>query len=137
MNFGDESAADENSFDINVIPLIDVLLVLLIFFMASSSFVASGGIDVRLPKAAAQISLQEAKKVIVTVQPSGEIQVDGKTSAPEGLGDLFKAASESTPKPMLVLRADEKTEHGVVVHILDLAKAQGLDDVAIATVPNH
>ena len=135
MRFVDDAITDELAFDINVIPLIDVLLVMLIFFMTSASFVASGGLDVKLPQAASQSSAEESKKLTVTVASSGEIQLDGRSVAAPALRELFREAAARPLKPVLVLRADEKVEHGTVVRILDEARSEGLEQIAIATVP--
>ena len=135
MKFADDASNDEILFDINVIPLIDVLLVLLIFFMASASFVAAGGIDVHLPKSSMHSQLTETKSVSVTVDRAGAVQVDGRNVSLDELKGYFRSVAAQTPRPLVVVRADEKAEHGSVVRVLDEAKVEGLEEVAIATAP--
>jgi biopolymer transport protein ExbD len=135
VRFRDDTFGDELQFEINVIPLIDVLLVMLIFFMTSASFVASGGLDVKLPQAASQLSKSEENRLAVTVTSQGAIDIDGKAVTLEEVAKIFRSAAGRSPRPLLVLRADEKVEHGVVVRILDEARANGLEELAIATLP--
>ena len=133
MRFGStKGGSEEEAFDINVIPLIDVLLVLLIFFMVSSSFVAASGFDVKLPSATQSLPATQAENLTVSVNRSGVFAFQGKEISREELERIFQSASSKNPKPLLIIRADEHTEHGSVVALLDLAKRSGLEDVAIA-----
>ena len=133
MNFSRGEIEEEISFDINVIPLIDVLLVLLIFFMASASFIANGGLDVKLPASSNQSKSASAEQLRIVVLQDGSLQFEGKTLSEVELVARLKAnigKSES-----VVIRADEKTEHGNVVRAMDAAKSAGFEKVAIATTP--
>jgi biopolymer transport protein ExbD len=133
MNFSRSEIEEEISFDINVIPLIDVLLVLLIFFMASASFVANGGLDVKLPASSNQSKNAATGQLRIVVLQDGTLQFDGKSVTEEELIQRLKAnlgKSES-----VVIRADEKSEHGSVVRAMDAAKSAGFEKVAIATTP--
>jgi biopolymer transport protein ExbD len=133
MNFSRGEIEEEISFDINVIPLIDVLLVLLIFFMASASFVANGGLDVKLPASNNQTKSAASAQLRIVVLTDGTMQFEGKSVTDSELVERLKAnigKSES-----VVIRADEKTEHGSVVRAMDAAKSAGFEKVAIATTP--
>lgn len=130
----DDALLDEDTFDINVIPLIDVLLVLLIFFMASSSFVAAGGIDVKLPSSHGQATPDQPKSVTITLTKAGELLLDNKPISFDTFRESLGNFARQEQKPLLIIRADEKAEHGSVVRILDEAKIRGLNEVAIATM---
>lgn len=131
MNFLGESSSDEMEFDINVIPLIDVLLVLLIFFMASASFVASGGIDVKLPNSSTQSKGRGEESLRVNVLRDGSIEFTGKRVSPSELTSLLRPSA--APEQIVVIRADESAEHRFVVSAMDAIKAAGFEKVAIAT----
>ncbi len=133
MKFSSEQSEEEMTFDINVIPLIDVLLVLLIFFMVSASFVASGGLDVKLPSSTAQSKNRNDDSLRVNVLRDGQIQFDGKTLAVTALAETLRSKAGSNPNATVVIRADEKAEHGFVVEAMNAAKEAGLEKVAIAT----
>ena len=135
MRFYDDSAEIE-TFDTNVIPLIDILLVLLIFFMTSSSFIASGGIDVKLPKASQQRSAEAKTSLVVSLGSNGKLSLEKEEMTIEQLPIKLKerlVAGEAAPT--VILRADEKAEHGLVVSVLDAIKGSGINEVGIAAVP--
>lgn len=133
MNFSRGEIEEEISFDINVIPLIDVLLVLLIFFMASASFIANGGLDVKLPASNNQVKNDAGDQFRIIVLKDGTLQFNGATVTEEELIDKLKAHQEKGE--IVVIRADEKSEHGDVVRAMDAARSAGFLKVAIATTP--
>jgi len=133
MNFSRGETEEEISFDINVIPLIDVLLVLLIFFMLSASFVANGGLDVKLPASNNQSKNASTEQLRIVVLKDGTMQFEGKTVTEDQLIDRLKANQGKSES--VVIRADEKSEHGSVVRAMDAAKSAGFEKVAIATTP--
>lgn len=114
-------------------PLIDVLFLLLIFVMLSSSFVKVSGIKVDLPAVEAQRSLS-VEKVVVTVDRNGQIFFKSSPITMEGLkqqmGDLNTASDSAT----IILRADTKTPFGTVAKIMSLAEEARLN-VFVATIP--
>lgn len=132
MPFVDESALDDIPSDINVIPLIDVLLVLLLFFMASASFIATGGLDVKLPSANSQFQAARDESLIVSVDKEGRIEFAGKPVAVEALAGIFKSQAEGGKSKTVIVKGDENAHHGVIVSVLDAAAQAGLTDIAIA-----
>src|SRR5262245_13746831 len=119
---------------INVTPLVDVVLVLLIIFMVTAKIIVSQGLPMDLPKAASGEEVQTVFSV--------ELTADGKTvvdSAPipsdEDIGKLAKAAKQKTKDLRAVIRADKKVEHGRVIHVLDLLKRAGVAKIAFAVSP--
>jgi len=135
MNFSRGEMEEELSFDINVIPLIDVLLVLLIFFMASASFVANGGLDVKLPTSANQTKGAAGEPLRILVSKDGALSFEGKLVSQEELVAMLRR--HDNKRETVVIRADEKSEHGAVVRAMDSAKSAGFDKVAIATAPKQ
>ena len=120
---------------INVTPLVDVTLVLLIIFMVTAKILVSQGMLMDLPKAATGESIQTVFSV--------ELAADGRTrvdSEPvkddEAVGDLAKAARGKNKDLRAVIRADSKVEHGRVIHVLDLLKRAGVAKIAFAVAPN-
>ena len=120
---------------INVTPLVDVMLVLLIIFMVTARIIVSQGMPMDLPKAASGESVQTVFSV--------ELTVDGKTvvdSAPvandEAIPGLAKRAKEKNKDLRAVIRADTKVEHGRVIHVLDLLNRSGVSKIAFAVAPS-
>jgi biopolymer transport protein ExbD len=134
----DEAAADGGIFaDINITPLTDIFLVLLIIFMVSSSIVVEtasrAGVKVNLPQGTNKEIDPTAKTLVVSVLRSGEVLVQGKPVKEGDLGRLFESAAAKDSGTQVVLEADEGVTHGSVVRIMDLAKRSGLARLAIAT----
>jgi biopolymer transport protein ExbD len=123
--------------DINITPLTDIFLVLLIIFMVTSSVMATdgarAGVRVNLPKGATKEISSSAKDVTVAITTDGKMVVDGKEISAEGLRKLFEEAKARDAETQVVVQADEATHHGRVVAVMELAKAAGLRRLAIAT----
>ena len=119
---------------INVTPLVDVTLVLLIIFMVTARIIVSQGMPMDLPKAASGEALQQVFSI--------ELSADGKTRvdssdlpSAEAITPLAKAAKAKTADLRAVIRADRKVEHGRVIHVLDLLKRAGVAKIAFAVSP--
>ena len=133
---GDES--EEIFADINITPLTDIFLVLLIIFMVTSSVMASdagarAGVKVNLPKGATKEISTSARDITVAITTEGKMVVDGKEVSAETLRSMFDAAHAKDPETQVVVQADEATHHGRVVAVMELAKSAGLRRLAIAT----
>ena len=130
---GDEAIFAE----INITPLTDIFLVLLIIFMVTSSVMseagARAGVKVNLPSGATKELTPTASDITVAITTKGEIVVDGKVVDPDGLKALFDKAKAKDPDTQVVVQADEATHHGRVVGVMELAKTAGLHRLAIAT----
>ncbi|HWZ88866.1 MAG TPA: biopolymer transporter ExbD [Polyangiaceae bacterium] len=120
---------------INVTPLVDVTLVLLIIFMVTARIIVSQGMPMDLPKAASGEALQQVFSV--------ELSFDGKTRVDsadlpndEAIMPLARAAKAKTADLRAVIRADRKVEHGRVIHVLDLLKRAGVAKIAFAVSPS-
>jgi len=114
---------------INVTPLVDVTLVLLIIFMVTAKMIVSQGMPMDLPKAA---SGQEVQNVFsVELGADGKTVVDSKpVQTDEAISQLAKDAKGKNKDIRAVIRADKKVEHGRVIHVLDLLNRAGVTKVA-------
>jgi biopolymer transport protein ExbD len=123
--------------DINITPLTDIFLVLLIIFMVTSSVMATdgarAGVRVNLPKGATKEISASVKDVTVAITTDGKMVVDGKEVSPDTLRKIFDDARGRDADTQVVVQADEATHHGRVVAVMELAKAAGLRRLAIAT----
>jgi len=123
--------------DINITPLTDIFLVLLIIFMVTSSVMATdgarAGVRVNLPKGATREISANAKDVTVAITTDGKMVVDGKEVSADSLRKIFDDARARDAETQVVVQADEATHHGRVVAVMELAKAAGLRRLAIAT----
>ncbi len=119
---------------IDLIPLIDVVLLLLIFFILSSRFIFQSVVTVNLPEAiTSDVEAQANHTVILT--RSGLIFFDGKKVNREGLNFGLELAISKGRDPLVIIRADEGVPHGQVMEIMGLTKEMGIKRIALATEP--
>jgi biopolymer transport protein ExbD len=119
---------------INVTPLVDVTLVLLIIFMVTAKIIVSQGLPMDLPKAATGEEVQTVFSVELTAD--GKTRVDSQiVPGDDDVSRLAKAAKAKNKDLRAVIRADKKVEHGRVIHVLDLLKRSGVAKIAFAVSP--
>lgn len=119
--------------EINITPLTDIFLVLLIIFMVTTSVISSQGKNVDLPNSA--VASQTPSGVTVTVTAEDEISVDGQTVAMDQLGIVLEDALAEARDKVVILRGDKEVVLGRAVGILDLAQQAGATGIALATKP--
>jgi biopolymer transport protein ExbD len=115
---------------INVTPLVDVCLVLLIILMVSSTVIVSQTLKVQLPKAKTTDGPAE-KPTTVTLLKDGTARWNDEPVAEAAIPGKVAEAVAKDPEVSLVVSADSKVEHGRVVHMLDIAKTAGVQKFAI------
>jgi biopolymer transport protein ExbD len=120
---------------INVTPLVDVTLVLLIIFMVTARIIVSQGMPMDLPKSASGEALQTV--FAVELSADGKTRVDSEAAADdESIVPLAKKAKAKNKDLRAVIRADKKVEHGRVIHVLDLLRRSGISKIAFAVTPS-
>ena len=134
----DDSSGEAGIFaDINITPLTDIFLVLLIIFMVSSSVqldkARSEGLKVNLPKGAQREIDTGAKSLVIGIMANGEIRVGGQAVKEEDLKALFVSAVAKDASTQVIIEADRGVPHGNVVNVMGLAKGAGITRLAIAT----
>jgi biopolymer transport protein ExbD len=115
---------------INVTPMVDVVLVLLIIMMVSATYIVSQSLKVELPKTASSDDTV-SKTYVVTVTKDGNYFYNDKPVTRDGLQKEFRSALAATKDVNLVITADEDAHHGKVVGVIDLAKVEGITKFAI------
>jgi biopolymer transport protein ExbD len=121
---------------INVTPLVDVMLVLLIIFMVASNYIVKEAIEVNLPKAATGEELnQENKSIALILKKDGRLFLNGKLATREEIKKASAALSKEKDAQALIA-ADRGTSHGEVVKLIDLIRQSGLTSFAINIDPD-
>jgi len=143
QGLGNSSAGDDNESgrddivaEINITPLVDVFLVLLIIFMVTATFITQQGVQVDLPKASAGTAQSQPQGVIVTLLPQGKLQVNQEPVAAGDYATLvtkLKAAFGKTESRLVILEGDKQAFLGSAVEVMDHARKAGADKFAIAT----
>ena len=115
---------------IDIAPLIDVVFLLLIFFMLTSSFITEPGIEVNLPRAVTSEAIEE-KNIVVTVTSENVLYIDGQVVTLQELTARLRRGHDE--EKALFIRADRRASVGRIVEVWDLARDVGIPRVNIAT----
>ncbi|NPA16290.1 ExbD/TolR family protein [Persephonella sp.] len=122
---------DREISEINMTPFVDIILVVLIIFLATATFIVEGKIPLNLPKAeTAETKEIKEKKVIITVKKDGSLYLDDKKVSLEQLKGKISGLSDKT---IVVLRADRDVPFQKIVSVIDLCRGQGLERYTIET----
>ena len=122
---------------IDITPLVDMVFLLLIFFMLSTTFIVTPGIKVNLPRSSAEKITQENQEVQVVITEDNRILIEGVAVDARELKQQFVGVGREAPQTLVVIKADVKALHGTVVEVMDIAKESGLNRLAIATQPKE
>ncbi len=131
MKFRRHLAEAEENIDLNLIPLIDVIMFLLIFFISTTSFVEEPGVTVDKPQASSARQL-EKNSIIFAVTSDGKVAYGGKEIGLGGVRPTVKRLCAKEPLPV-VIQSDENSRSGVLIRVIDEAKLGGAKDVSLAT----
>lgn len=119
--------------EINIIPLVDVMLVLLIVFMITAPMLYRG-MDIKLPKAATN-NIQPTERKVLTVGKDQAVYLDKEEIGLARLEERLRVLKGNSPDISLYLRADRDVPYGTVVHVMDLIKRAGIVKLGIVTEP--
>ncbi|PTL76121.1 biopolymer transporter ExbD [Vitiosangium sp. GDMCC 1.1324] len=136
---GDGSGEDVGFAEINITPLTDIFLVLLIIFMVTSSVIvqqapgggAQAGLKVNLPKGGTTDVTARATDLSVAILSDGRYVLGGNVVSEDELKRAFTEAQQKNPDTIVIVQADEGVPHGTVVQVMELAKSVGLGQLAI------
>lgn len=126
-----KESSKHKGLEINLTPLIDVVFLLLIFFMVSTTFVYTNSLKVNLPKAKGE-SVEIQKNVNVSVTKTGDLLVNGKGVSRINFKSKIKSLYNENPNATVIIQADKDSKHGDVVFVMDESKKVGFDRFAIA-----
>jgi biopolymer transport protein ExbD len=121
---------DDGINEINVTPLVDVMLVLLVIFLVASIYIVKDAIEVDLPKAASAGETLDTTLAIV-IDREGRLYLNGRPTPDELIGQACKQASEKDANAQAMIAADQNVKHGDVIRVIDLVRSNGLTRFAI------
>ena len=122
--------------EINFIPLIDVLLVILIFLMVTTTYQRVAELQITLPEADAEAAKQRPKEVNVGIDAQGRYVIDKNVftfSTVGALGEMLKRAAGDAKDPVVIINADANATHQSVIHVMEAARQAGLVHITFAT----
>ena len=124
--------ADEEENEINLTPMLDVVFIMLIFFIVTASFIKEAGISVDRPEAFTW-EKQEDAAILVAISPADEIWIDRHKVDPSGVRAAIERLHLENPKGSLVIQADEESTNASLVVVMQAANKVGISNVAIST----
>lgn len=123
--------------EINLIPMIDVLLVILIFLMITTTYSKFAGLEINLPTAEAQQSAEQPNEINVVVSDQGDVMVNHNTLGARDVASistaLRRALGNSNSTPVVIISADAKATHQSVIDVMQAAQQAGLSHISFAT----
>jgi biopolymer transport protein ExbD len=122
--------------EINLIPMIDVLLVILIFLMITTTYSKFSGLEINLPTADAQAQKEQPNEINVVVTASGDVMVNKVPVTGRNVDSIavsLKRAAGEGKEPVVIINADAKASHQSVIDVMQAAQQSGLSHISFAT----
>ena len=123
---------EEEENEINLTPMLDVVFIMLIFFIVTATFIKEAGIQVERPDTFTADSQDDAA-ILIAISANDEIWVDREERDPRALRGVIERLHAENPKGSIVIQADEGSTHETLVIVMEAAKAAGVTNVAIAS----
>lgn len=131
FSLGDDNQ-DQGMTEMNLIPLIDIMLVLMIIFLVTAT-VANPSIPLTLPKTTAEITDPPPKAITVSINAEDQVAWDDEMITLDELATRFQQASQAPQQPTVQLRADKESRYDTVAQVMSRASAAGLSDIAFVS----
>jgi biopolymer transport protein ExbD len=117
--------------EVNMTPMLDVVFIMLIFFIVTASFVKEAGVDVIRPPAQTAVA-KDKGNILIAITENGQIWIDRRQVDPRALRANIERLHGENPQGSIVIQADEKSQNHLLVAVMDAAKAAGVNQIAIA-----
>jgi len=134
MNFQRGRSREEP--EINLIPMIDVLLVILIFLMVTTTYSQFSGLQINLPQASGETASEKSPLITVSIDATERYAINAQPvlfSSVDKLADDLRRAAGDAKNPVVVINADAKTPHQAVVNVMEAARAAGIGSITFKT----
>jgi biopolymer transport protein ExbD len=130
----DNIMRDDDEQEINITPMLDVVFIMLIFFIVTASFVKESGIDVNKPEGQTAVAKEKAN-ILIAIDAEGLIWIDRRQVDPRAVRANIERLHAENPQGTVVIQADEDARTRTLVQVMDAARLAGVYDVAIAANP--
>jgi len=122
---------DSEESEVNLTPMLDVVFIMLIFFIVTASFVKEAGIDISRPPAATA-ERKERGNILVAITENDQIWIDRRQVDPRALRANIERLHAENPQGSVVIQADERSKNGLLVQVMDAARLAGVNNVSLA-----
>ena len=123
---------EEEESSIDLTPMLDVVFIMLIFFIVTASFVKESGLDVNRPDAPVTESKPEDANILVAISPNDELWIDRRLIDPRAMRANIERLHAENPKGSVVIQADPKSSNKMLVTVMDSARQAGVYNISIA-----
>jgi biopolymer transport protein ExbD len=122
---------DKEEEEVNLTPMLDVVFIMLIFFIVTASFVKESGMEINRPDAATAVK-KERGNILVAITPSGQIWIDRRQVDVRRVRANIERLHAENPQGAVVIQADRDSKNGLLVEVMDAAKLAGVENISIA-----
>ncbi|MDF1588504.1 MAG: biopolymer transporter ExbD [Gammaproteobacteria bacterium] len=117
--------------EVNMTPLIDMVFILLIFFIVTTSFVKETGVDISRPSAKTAVQ-KELANILIAIKPNGEVWMDGRQIEQRAVRANVERMHAENPEGSVIILADKEAKTGLLIEVMDQARLAGVANVSIA-----
>ncbi|MCP5093754.1 MAG: biopolymer transporter ExbD [Gammaproteobacteria bacterium] len=128
----DDIHVDEDENEINLTPMLDVVFIMLIFFIVTASFIKEAGIDVNRPDAPVTESTPEEANILVLINANDEIWIERRLIDPRAVRANIERLHAENPEGSVVIQANKKSTNKVLVWVMDSSRNAGVYNISIA-----
>lgn len=125
------AAAEDDGSAIDITPMLDVVFIMLIFFIVTATFVKEAGIDVNRPDAATAVK-QEKANILIAISAQNEIWIDHRRVDIRSVRPNIERLHAENPQGSVVIQADKESATGTLIKVMDAARSAGVFNIAIA-----
>lgn len=128
----EELGTEEEENEINLTPMLDVVFIMLIFFIVTASFIREAGLDVNRPDAPTQEVQPEEANILVRISANDEIWIDRRLIDPRAVRANIERLHAENPQGTVVIQADRSSTNKMLVTVMDASRQAGVYDISIA-----
>ena len=122
----------EEDAEIDMTPMLDIVFIMLIFFIVTTVFVKEAGIEVNKPNGSLAVMPKNAN-IFIAITEDGKVWIDKRPVETELVRSNLERLMAEQPSDVIIIQADKEAEHGLVIEVMDQIKAAGIDRISIAT----
>jgi biopolymer transport protein ExbD len=123
---------EEEESSVDITPMLDVVFIMLIFFIVTATFVKESGIDVDKPSAATAI-VQEKASILVAIDADNEVWINRRQVDLRSVRSIIERLHAENPKGTVVIQADKESKNDTLIQVMDASRRAGVYDIALAT----
>jgi len=124
-------AKEKQESEVNMTPMLDVVFIMLIFFIVTASFVKEAGVDVSRPGASTAVK-KEKGNILVAITETDQVWIDRRQVDPRALRANIERMHAENPQGSVVIQADKRAKTGLLVQVIDAARLAGVESVSLA-----